>query len=140
MCPKHKPTKLAHSFFSVLMSISAFVALSPVFHSLNSPDNSPHSHSVLVFISLLGPFHLYFIPQILPKLSLFSLCSSGFFLPYWSFQVYTHFQKSPELVSESRRVCRALRSVWEEEGILEIEVPTGCGLLGPTHLFGPDFS
>ena len=27
-----------------------------------------------------------------------------------------------------------------EERILEIEVSTGCGLLCPTHLFGPDFS
>ena len=44
------------------------------------------------------------------------------------------------MVSETRRVCRALRPVSGEEGILEIEVPTGCGLLGPTHLFGPDFS
>ena len=44
------------------------------------------------------------------------------------------------MVSETQRVCRALRSVSGEEGILEIEVPTGCGLLGPTHLFGPDFS
>ena len=44
------------------------------------------------------------------------------------------------MVSETRRVGRALRPVSGEEGILEIEVPTGCGLLGPTHLFGPDFS
>ena len=41
------------------------------------------------------------------------------------------------MVSETKRVCRALRPVSGEEGILEIEVPTGCGLLGPTHLFGP---
>ena len=41
------------------------------------------------------------------------------------------------MVSETRRVCRALRPVSGEDGILEIEVPTGCGLLGPTHLFGP---
>ena len=44
-------------FYSVLVSISAFLALSTVFHSINSPDNSPLSHSVL------------------PDL----------FLPYWSF-------------------------------------------------------
>ena len=46
-------------FFSVLVSISVFMALSTVFHSINSPDNSPLSHSVLLV-----------------------LC-----LPYWSFQL-----------------------------------------------------
>ena len=33
-------------FYSVLVSVSAFTALSTVFHSINSPDNSPFSHSV----------------------------------------------------------------------------------------------
>ena len=32
-------------FYSVLVSISVFMALSTVFHSINSPDNSPLSHS-----------------------------------------------------------------------------------------------
>ena len=35
-------------FYSVLVPISVFMALSTVFHSINSPDNSPFSHSVLV--------------------------------------------------------------------------------------------
>ena len=48
-------------FCSVLVSISVFVALSTVFHSINSPDNSPFSHSVHVVLAL----------------------------PYWSFQLYT---------------------------------------------------
>ena len=39
-------------FYSVLVSISVFIALSTVFHSINSPDNSPFSHSVLPVISL----------------------------------------------------------------------------------------
>ena len=47
-------------FYSVLVSISAFMALSTAFHSMNSPDNSPFSHSVLPVL----------------------------FLPYWSFQLY----------------------------------------------------
>ena len=47
-------------FYSVLVSISVFMALSTVFHSINSPDNSPLSHSVL----------------------------SVLFLPDWSFQLY----------------------------------------------------
>ena len=47
-------------FYSVLMSVPVFIALSTVFYSINSPDNSPVSHSVL------------------PAL----------FLPYWPFQLY----------------------------------------------------
>ena len=47
--------------YSVLVSISIFIALSAVFHSINSPDNSPFSDSVLPVLSL----------------------------PYWSFQLYT---------------------------------------------------
>ena len=39
-------------FYSVLVSISVFMALSTVFHSINSPDNSPLSHSVLPVLFL----------------------------------------------------------------------------------------
>ena len=39
-------------FYSVLVSISVFMALSTVFHSRNSPDNSPLSHSVLPVLFL----------------------------------------------------------------------------------------
>ena len=40
---RHKPAGIAHSFLfcSVLVSISVFMALSTLFHSINSPDNSP---------------------------------------------------------------------------------------------------
>ena len=41
-----QPSLLASSY-SVLVSVSVFMALSIVFHSINSPDNSPLSHSVL---------------------------------------------------------------------------------------------
>ena len=34
-------------FYSVCMSSFVFMALSTVFHSINSPDDSPLSHSVL---------------------------------------------------------------------------------------------
>ena len=54
-------------FYSVLVSLSAFKALSTVFHSINSPDNSPFSHSALPVLSL----------------------------PYWSFQLYVSLWKSP---------------------------------------------
>ena len=47
-------------FYSVHVSISVFIALSTVFRSINSPDNSLLSHSVLPVL----------------------------FLPYWSFQLY----------------------------------------------------
>ena len=56
--PRHKPTEFAHSFYSVLVSVSVFMALSTVFHSMNSPDISPLSHSVrLVLFCLIGPFN-----------------------------------------------------------------------------------
>ena len=51
---------LTTPFHSALVSISVFLALSNVFHSINSPDNSLLSHSVLLVL----------------------------FLPYWSFQLY----------------------------------------------------
>ena len=54
-------------FYSVLVSISIFMALSNVFHFVNSPDYSPLSHSVLLVLSL----------------------------PYWSFQLYISLGKSP---------------------------------------------
>ena len=51
--------KLPTPFYSVLVSVSVYMALSTVFHSINSPDNSLLSHSVLPVL----------------------------FLPYWSFQL-----------------------------------------------------
>ena len=50
-------------FYSVLVSISVFAALSTAFHSINSPDNSLFSHSVFPVLAL----------------------------PYWSFQLYISF-------------------------------------------------
>ena len=38
--------------YSVFVSISVFMALSTVFHSINYPDNSPLSHSVRVVLFL----------------------------------------------------------------------------------------
>ena len=53
-------------FYSLLLFISVFMALSTVFHSLNSPDNFVLSHSVLPVL----------------------------FLPYWSFQLKISLWKS----------------------------------------------
>ena len=61
----NKPS-LPTSFYSVLVSISFFMALSTVFHSTNSPNNSRLSHSVLPVL----------------------------FLPYWPFQLYFYLWKS----------------------------------------------
>ena len=52
--------RLPTPFHPVIVSVSVLMALSTVFHSINSPDNSPLSHSVLPVL----------------------------FLPYWSFQLY----------------------------------------------------
>ena len=60
LCCKHKSVKLAHPFYFVLASISAFMALSPVFHSITSPNSSPLLHSVLPVLFLLYcSFQLY---------------------------------------------------------------------------------
>ena len=53
--------------YSVLVSISVFMALSTVFRSINSRDNSPFSQAVLVVLTL----------------------------PYWSSQIYLSLWKSP---------------------------------------------
>ena len=47
------------TFYFVLVSISVPMALSTVFHSINFPDNSPFSDSVLPVLSLclIGPFN-----------------------------------------------------------------------------------
>ena len=49
-------------FYSVLASISVFMAFSTVFHSINSPDNSPLSHSVLLVLFL--PLTLYLFMKV----------------------------------------------------------------------------
>ena len=53
----NQPT-LPTPFYSLLESISVFMALSTVFHSINSPDNSPLSDSVLpvLYFCLIGPY------------------------------------------------------------------------------------
>ena len=56
------PPNLPAPLFPVLASISVFVALSTVFHSINSSVNSPFSDSVPPVLSL----------------------------PYWSFQLYVY--------------------------------------------------
>ena len=71
LCLRHKPTELAHSFYSVLVSVSVFMALSTVFHSLNSaPDNSALSLCSSGLISALLVLSTTYLPKGLPPLSL----------------------------------------------------------------------
>ena len=58
VCDINQPS-LPTPVYSVLVSISVCKALSTVFHSINSPDNSPFSHCVLQVLSLwlIGPFN-----------------------------------------------------------------------------------
>ena len=58
-------TELAYSVF---VSVSVFIALSTVFYSINSPGNSPLSHSAVLLV---------------------------LFLSYWSFQLYLSLRKYP---------------------------------------------
>ena len=54
-------------FYSVLVSVSVFMALSTAFHSINFPDNSPPSDSVLlVLFCLIGPFNYVSFYESLP--------------------------------------------------------------------------
>ena len=49
-------------FYFVLVSVSVFMALSAVFHSINSPDNSPLPHSLLPVLFLpYRSFQLYIL-------------------------------------------------------------------------------
>ena len=65
LCLRHKPAKLAHSFYSVLVSFCVFFCL-----------------------YIYGPFNCNSFHKFSRQLSAFSLCSSGLILPYLSFQLY----------------------------------------------------
>ena len=52
LCRRHNQPSLPTPFYSVLLSVSVFMALSTVFYSINSPLNSLLSHSVLLVLSL----------------------------------------------------------------------------------------
>ena len=68
LCLRHKPTELAHSFHSVLVSVSVFMALSPVIYSINSPNNSrfltPFFQS---YFCLVVPLNCIFLYESLPQ-------------------------------------------------------------------------
>ena len=60
------------TFYSVLVSISVFIALSTIFHFINSPDNSPLSHcssSLISALMVLSAIYLFmkvsFSPEVI---------------------------------------------------------------------------
>ena len=62
-----KPIDLAHPY-SALVSVSVFMTLSTVFRSMNSPDNSPLSHSVLLVLFCFNdPFNYISLHEGLPQ-------------------------------------------------------------------------
>ena len=64
----YKPTELFYSFLFFLLSVSVLTALSTVFYSTNSPDNSPLSQSVLLVLFLhFGPFNYISIYESFPQ-------------------------------------------------------------------------
>ena len=89
LCLRHKPTELAHSFCSGLVSVSVFMALSTVFHSMNSPDLSctqivcevPGIIIIIIIIIIINPLNarVVWAPQMIlqPVFSIFSLFSSA---------------------------------------------------------------
>ena len=65
-------------FYSALVSISLFKALSTVFHSINSPTTLPFLTLFLWSqLCLIGPFNYISFHKFSRRLSAFSLCSSG---------------------------------------------------------------
>ena len=57
--------------YSLLVSVYVLMALSPVFYSINSPDNVPFSYSVLPVLSL--PYWSFGLNMILFKREIFTI-------------------------------------------------------------------
>ena len=67
MSKTYKPTELLF-IYSVFVSVSVFMALSTVFHSINSPEDFPLSYSVLlILLCLIGPFNYIPLRESLPQ-------------------------------------------------------------------------
>ena len=69
-------------FYYVLVSVSVFVALSTVVHSINSSNNSPLSHSVLSgLFCFIGPFNYISLYESLPQPGCHPLWLTGLTAP-----------------------------------------------------------
>ena len=59
-----KTPELALSFYSVHVFVSVLMAFSILFYSINSPDNSLLSHSVLLILfCLIGPLNYIYLSE-----------------------------------------------------------------------------
>ena len=64
----NQPSLPTLCLYSVLVSVSVFMTLSSAFHSINSPDNSPLSHSVLpILFCLTGSVKYISLDESLPQ-------------------------------------------------------------------------
>ena len=63
LCKRHKPTELAHSSLFIFVSVSVSVALSTVFHSMNSPRATLRvftlSSGLISALLVLSTIHLF---------------------------------------------------------------------------------
>ena len=100
-CPRHKPTKLAHSF--LLCSY--------------------------VYFCLYGPFNCISFLKLSRKLSAFSLCSSGPVLPYWSFELclFMKVSLSPDIILCSWLGLKHLLTLSLTQSPTSLSPPLDCG-------------
>ena len=105
-------------FYSVLVSVSVFMALSTVFHSISSPGDSPLSHSVLLVL----------------------------FPPYWSFHLCISFWKSPSALiyspcSGELRTQKLKSHLVRTQSLNVLPLKPGVGQYTATHapLIARDF-
>ena len=91
-------------FYSVLVSVSVFMVFSAVFHFINSPDNSPLSHSVLLVL---------FLPHWSFQLCLFM---KVFFSPHvilcGSLSSHHHLSLNPRVVGAPQMISQPLSSIF----------------------------
>ena len=80
--PDVNQLSLPTPFYSALVSDSVFMVLSTVFHSINSPNSCPLSHSVLpVLFCFIGPLNYISLHESLPQPWYNPLCLIGLKAP-----------------------------------------------------------
>ena len=67
LCPKHKPTKLARCFYSVLVSVSVVKALSTVFPKFSQQLSAFFTLFFQSYFCLIGPFDYIALYESLPQ-------------------------------------------------------------------------
>ena len=89
---------------------------------------TPFTLFLCLFLSY-SPFTCISFHKFFRQLRILTLFSQSF-LPHWSFQLLYLFLKVSLNGFGDQRVCRALRPVSGEEGILEMEVPLAAAYWG----------